>query len=85
MQELDPKRMGLAAGILWGWAMLVMTLVSMFTGYATAFLNCMASIYPGYAISLTGSLIGLVYGFLDGFVDLYLIAWLYNLLGKRRL
>lgn len=85
MQELDSKRLGLAAGIFWGMSMLVMTLISVYTGYAVAFLNGMASIYPGYAISLTGSLIGLAYGLLDGFVDLYLIAWLYNFLGKRRL
>ncbi|MFQ6085174.1 MAG: bacteriophage holin [Candidatus Bathyarchaeia archaeon] len=85
VQQLDPKRLGLAAGIFWGVSMLVMTLVSVYTGYATAFLNGMASIYPGYAISLTGSLIGLVYGLLDGFVDLYLVAWLYNFFGKRRL
>lgn len=82
MKELDVKRLGLAAGILWGVSMLVMTLISVRTGYAAAFLEGMASIYPGYTISLTGGLIGLVYGFLDGFVDLYLIAWLYNFLGK---
>jgi len=85
VQELDPKRLGLAAGIFWGLMMLVMTLVSLYNGYGAAFLNSIASIYLGYTISLTGSFIGLVYGFVDGFVDLYLIAWLYNFLGKRRI
>lgn len=72
MRELDPKRLGLAT-----------TLISVHIGYAAEFLNCMTSIYPGYAISPMGSLIGLVYGLLDGFVDLYLIAWLYNFLRRR--
>ena len=76
---------GVAAGTLWGLSMLVIVLTSAYAGYGASFLRGIASIYPGYAVSLTGGFVGLVYGFLDGFVDLYLIAWLYNFLGKRRL
>jgi len=36
-------------------------------------------VYPGYAISGLGSLIGLVYGFIDGAVCGALFGWLYNL------
>jgi hypothetical protein len=50
----------------------------MYTGYSTEFLNLIASIYPGYSISWSGSIVGLAYGFADGFVGLFLLAWLYN-------
>lgn len=81
---LNPKNFGLAAGILWGLCMLVITLISVVTGYAAGVLNIMASIYPGYSISLLGSVIGLVYGFIDGFIGLYIFAWLYNWLEEKR-
>ncbi len=81
---LSAKSFGLAAGILWGFSMLVMTLISVATGYATEFLNVIASIYPGYSISLFGSIIGLVYGFIDGFIGLFIFVWLYNWLEKKK-
>lgn len=57
--------------------MFVMTLMSLPTGYAAEFLRVMGSIYPGYHVSLVGSLVGLVYGFVDGHVGLYLFVLLY--------
>lgn len=81
---LNPKRFGLAAGIMWGLGLSLLTLVSAATSYAADFLNIIASIYPGYSISVPGSLIGLVYGFFDGFVGCYIFAWLYNWLEKKR-
>jgi hypothetical protein len=35
-------------------------------------------VYPGYNLSPTGSVIGLVWGFLDGLVGGALFAWIYN-------
>jgi len=64
--------------------MLVTTLISANTGYATEFLEVMASIYPGYSISLSGSIIGMLYGFIDGFAGLYVLAWLYNRLEREK-
>ena len=79
---LDAKKFGLAGGIFWGLCMFIMTLVCMFTGYAMQFLILMADIYPGYTISGFGSIVGLIYGFLDGFIGLFVFAWLYNKLVK---
>jgi hypothetical protein len=79
---LDPKRLGLAAGILSGLAMFILTIVSMKTGYGAAWLNLVMSIYPGYTITFVGAFIGFIYGFIDGFVCLYLFGWLYNRLGR---
>ena len=80
---LNAKNLGLAGGILWGVVLLVMTLISVWTGYGAGFLNAIAGIYPGYSIEYLGSVVGLVYGFVDGFIGLFVIAWLYNWLEKR--
>lgn len=79
---LNPKNLGLAAGILWGVAMFVLTIISMYTGYAGEWLVLTESFYPGYTISWAGSIIGLIYGFLDGFIGLFIFGWLYNKLNS---
>jgi len=81
---LKPRCLAFAGGLLWGLCMLVTTLISANTGYATEFLEVMASIYPGYSISLSGSIIGMLYGFIDGFAGLYVLAWLYNRLEREK-
>lgn len=75
---LNPKKFGLAGGILWGLCMFACTILALYTGYAEMFLKMMGGIYPGYTISWVGGIIGLVYGFLDAFIGLYIFAWLYN-------
>ena len=75
---LNAKSLGLAGGVLWGVLLLVMTLISVWTGYGAGFLNAIAGIYPGFSIGYLGSVIGLVYGFVDGFIGLFVLAWLYN-------
>ncbi len=76
------QRIALTAGIVWGGMMFVVTLASVYSGYASAFLTAMAGIYPGYQITLFGSLIGLAYGFLDAFIGVYITYWVYKKLGK---
>ncbi|MFC1769255.1 bacteriophage holin [Nanoarchaeota archaeon] len=80
---LNKKAFALTAGIMWAACMFILTLVSLYTGYATGIMNALAGIYPGYTISLVGSIVGLVYGFIDAFIGLYIFAWLYNLLEKK--
>jgi len=75
---LNARKLGLAGGILWGLSMLVITLLCLWTGYGALFLDVMENVYPGYSISWGGSIVGLVYGFIDGFVGFFLLAWLYN-------
>ena len=81
---LNAKSFALTGGILWGLCMLITTILSVTTGYGTALLELMGSLYPGYSISWLGSIIGLVYGFIDGFIGLYIFAWLYNKLNKEQ-
>ena len=75
---LSASRLAFAGGIIWALCMFVTTLISVPTGYATLFLDMMASIYPGYTISWGGSIVGLIYGFFDAFIGLYILAWIYN-------
>lgn len=80
---IDPKRFGLAVGILWSLSMFLTTLISVWTGYARTMLDIMASIYPGYSITLSGSVIGLIFGFIDGFITGYILIWIYNWLENK--
>ncbi|MCL5003949.1 MAG: bacteriophage holin [Patescibacteria group bacterium] len=79
---MNLNKAALTGGIVWGGCLFVTTLASVYFGYATAFLQAFGSIYPGYSITLTGSVVGLIYGFLDAFVGVYIIAWVYKMLSK---
>ncbi len=75
---LNPIKLGVSGAILWSLCMFICTILAIYTGYASEFLNLMAGVYPGYSISWLGSIIGLVYGFADVFIGLFLLAWIYN-------
>lgn len=76
--KLETKRVALTGGIVWAAALLLTTLVSIWTGLFTNFLNVIASLYPGFNISYVGSVIGAVYGFFDVFIGVYIFAWAYK-------
>ena len=76
--KLDAKSLGLSAAILWSVILFLMTILSIYTGYAAGFLEMIAGIYPGYRISWPGAFAGIILGFIDGFIGGYLLAWLYN-------
>lgn len=82
--NLDPIRLGLAGGILTGVTIFLVTLICLVSGYGQEFLDMASSIYPGFDVTIGGSLLGFIYGFIDGFVGLFLLAWIYNLLGPHK-
>lgn len=75
---LNCKKLGLAGGIIWSFSMFICTILALYTGYSSEFLNLIATVYLGFSISWTGAFIGLIYGFIDAFVGFYLLAYLYN-------
>lgn len=82
-----PLTLGLTIGILWGVSILFVGILNRYcTGYGYEFLRLVQSIYPGYRAQsgLTNLPIGVVWGFVDGFIGGVLLAWLYNLIGKRK-
>ncbi|OGL00490.1 MAG: hypothetical protein A3E31_11160 [Candidatus Rokubacteria bacterium RIFCSPHIGHO2_12_FULL_73_22] len=84
--KLDVKGLALAAGILWGACMLVLTLANLtWPTYGVAFLQAMASVYPGYTgeRSLVQVVVGTCYALVDGGIAGGVLAWLYNRLARR--
>lgn len=85
--KFNLKSLALTAGILWGLAFFVTSLANIiWPTYAVAFLQMMASLYPGYHAdgSVVDLIIGTLYALLDGAVCGLIFAWLYNLLqGKQ--
>jgi hypothetical protein len=82
--KLNPLKLGLAAGIMWGLWLFIMTWISMYTGWGMFWLSQWIDVYPGFDLSKWGTLIGLIYGFVDGFVTLLIFGWLYNLLRPEK-
>ena len=73
----------ITAAIIWGGAVLLVGLGNLIRpSYGGAFLEIVASIYPGYHVTRTiGSVIvGTLYGALDGAIGGLIFAWLYNLM-----
>ena len=85
--KLNLKGLSLAAGIMTAGAILLTGIANLvWHGYGSAFLQMMASVYPGYHASGTiGDLIvGTLYGFFDGLVFGLVFGWLYNRLTVKR-
>ena len=79
--KLNIKALALAAAILWGVAILLVSIANMmYPDYAVKFLEVMASIYPGYQpfTGFTSVTIGTIYGFVDAAIGVAIFGWVYN-------
>ena len=76
--KLNVKAFGLAAGLIWGVSIFLMTWWIIAFDGATGETTLMGRLYRGYNISPSGSVIGLIWGLLDGLVGGLLFAWVYN-------
>jgi hypothetical protein len=84
--KLHIPALALTAGLLWSGAILVVGLANMaWPTYGGAFLNIMASIYPGYhpGSGIGSVIMGTLYGLVDGAIGGAIFAWLYNLFLPR--
>ena len=86
--KLNLKALVLTAGIVWALAVFLVGVLNLiWSGYGVAFLQLIASIYPGYhATSSFGDVIvGTLYALVDGAICGLFFGWLYNLfVGKGR-
>ena len=73
----------LAAGILWGLALFLGTLVAMKTGIGQNGLQLFTDAYPYYELTTAGAFWGLLWGFIDAFIGVYIFVWLYTFLSKK--
>ena len=80
--KLNIKAFALTCGILWAAFLFLLTWWLIILEGANAASTFFMRMYPGYSMSLLGSLIGLVWGFVDGLICGFIFAWLYNKLAK---
>jgi hypothetical protein len=78
--RLNSLVIGIAFGVLGGWAICLATLWLVLKGgpQVGAHLILLANYFPGYRVTFLGSFIGFGYGFVFGFIAGSLVAWLYN-------
>jgi hypothetical protein len=84
--KLNLKAFALTAGILWGAAMFLTGLANLiWSGYGVAFLQLMASLYPGYHADGTfvDLIVGVLYALVDGAVAGFVFGWLYNVFAGK--
>ena len=84
--QMNIKALAFAFALTWAGAIFVTGLVNLiWPGYGGAFLETVASVYPGYhgTGSLTQLIVGTLYGLLDGFIGGLVVGWLYNLFACR--
>lgn len=83
--KLNVKALALAAGLVWGGAILMVALCNLaWPNYGLAFLEIASSIYPGYTPSgdVGSAVVGGIYGFFDGGIAGLIFGWLYNLIAR---
>lgn len=84
--KISIKGLALAAGLLWGGAILCLGLMHLaIPSYGAAFLAGISSIYPGFhgARNISDAVLGGIYAFVDGGVGGLIFGWLYNLFAAQ--
>jgi len=82
MAKLNVKAFGLACGIIWGAAILLLGLINIVSSWGSGWVVLMSTLYPGYVPTFLGSIIGAIWGFFDAGIGGLLLAWLYNKFAK---
>lgn len=85
--RLDIRALSIAGAIFWGGMHFLLGVANLvWPSYGTAWLDVIASIYPGYQVTASfGAVIVLtLYAALDGAIAGAILAWLYNLFARSR-
>ena len=80
--KLSLKGLAIAGAVVWGGGILVVGLANLiWEGYGVAFLELVASIYPGYDVEgdIGQVIVGTLYGFLDGAIGGLVFGFIYNM------
>jgi hypothetical protein len=82
--RINPKALAISLGLAWAAGVFLAGVAHLlWPGYGGAFLEAVASIYPGYHVGGFGEVIvGTLYALLDGAVCGIVIAWLHNASAK---
>ena len=85
--RLSLKGMTIAAGLLWGGAILFLGLINLVRPtYGVNFLQAISSVYPWFhaSRSFVDVVIGTIDGLIDGAIAGLLFGWLYNVSAGNR-
>lgn len=77
--RLSAVSFAIALGLVTGLGMMFFAWLVHYWGYGNLIVAQWAEIFPGYAASMKGGLIGAGWGFVEGFVFGLIFAWIYNL------
>ncbi len=81
--KLNTLSFAITCGLIWGFGLFMITWwIIMFDG-ASAQMTFLGRIYRGYAMTPAGSVIGLAWALVDGFIGGLVFAWLYNFVSAR--
>ena len=83
--KFNIKALAITVGLIWGGVMLFVTAANLiWSGYGQAFLDVIASIYPGFVpgAGVSSVIVGTIYGLIDGAIGGAIFGWLYNLFAK---
>jgi hypothetical protein len=80
--KLNTKALALSIGIIWGFAIFLLTVWFLIMGHPGNLLSKLGGVYLGYSVSWLGAFIGLIYGFIDGLICGALLGFLYNKFAK---
>ena len=81
--KLDLRAFAITCSLVWGFGLFFLTWWIIMLDGPTGEVTLIGRLYRGYSISPTGSVIGLVWALLDGFVGGAVFAWLYNWIVAR--
>jgi len=81
--KLNVKAFALSFGLIWGFGLFFLTWWIMAFDGATGEVMFIGRVYRGYNISPIGSLIGLAWALIDGWIGGAIFSWLYNLIASR--
>ncbi len=76
--KFHTKAFALTCGIFWGLGIFLLTWWLIAVGNAEGPMTILERGYIGFTFTPMGSLIGLAWGFVDGFIGGAIFAWLYN-------
>jgi hypothetical protein len=76
--KINVKAFAITTALWWGVGLFALTWWMILFQGSTGDPTLIGRVYRGYSVSPLGSLIGLGWGLVDGFVGGAILAWLYN-------
>ena len=83
MKKLSVHGLAMAFGVIEALGVLVLGVLNGLFGWGEEIVNFTAKIYSGFAPTVEGVFVGMIWGFAVAFVSGALIAWTYNYFAEK--